>query len=424
MAHDRDLATKLKPGGYIHPQERLLSEGPLMSRNSRSQEDAEQKVEREEARGGPFVVAVETTLMPMLIADPTLPEVPIVFVNEAFIKLSGYTREEVLGRSYHFLSGLETDPDVARDIDVALRAGDAIIREVQLYRKDGRHLWVLQHVTPVFEDGRIRQHFVSFLDITERKAAEDGLRRLNQELDRRVTSRTERLDSTNLQLTDEVERRTEVERVLRRTLEDKDTLLREKDDLMREVNHRVKNTLQMASSLLRAQESVHDAPAVKEALRSAVERLERMAEIHERLYRAQGLQEIQFGEYLGMLCRDLVASFEVVHGPRVRLDVETDEAFLKPDLAVPLALIANEAVTNALKYAFPHGQSGRIEVTFSHTSSSLLRMSIKDDGIGLPDERRTGSLGLTLVQSLAEQIGGGAVISSERGTTVIVSVPP
>ena len=390
---------------------------------SRNQEQAEQKVETEEARGGPFVVAVETTLMPMLIADPTLPDVPIVFVNASFIKMSGYAREEVLGKSYHFLSGPDTDPEVARDIDVSLRAGDAIVREVQLYRKDGGHLWVLQHVAPVFEDGRIRHHFVSFVDITERKAAEDDLRRLNEDLDRRVAARTERLDGINRQLAEEVGRRTEVERVLRNTLQDKDTLLREKDDLMREVNHRVKNTLQMASSLLRIQESVEDAGAVREALHSAVERLDRMAEIHERLYRAQGLQEIEFGGYLGMLCRDLVASFETVHGSRVRLEVDADEAFLKPDQAVPLALIANEAVINALKHAFPNGQPGRIDVTFRHTSRSVLRMTIRDDGIGLPDERRTGSLGLTLVQSLAEQIGGGAVISSERGTTVTVSIP-
>jgi len=392
--------------------------------NSRNQEHAEQKMEKEEARGGPFVVAVEKTLMPMLIADPALPDNPIVFVNAAFIKMSGYAREEVLGKSYHFLSGPDTDPEVARDIDIALRAGEAIVCEVQLYRKDGKRLWALQHASPIFEDGRIIHHFVSFLDITERKAAEDELRRVNDELDRRVAARTERLDGINQKLTEEATRRTEVERVLRSTLEDKDTLLREKDDLMREVNHRVKNTLQMASSLLRIQESVQDGGTVRDALRSTVERLDRMAEIHERLYRAQGLQEIEFGGYLGMLCRDLVASFDTTHGSRVQLEVDADEAFLKPDQAVPLALIANEAVINALKYAFPNGQSGRIEVTFHHTSRNLLRMGISDDGVGLPAERRTGSLGLTLVQSLAEQIGGGAVISSDKGTTVTVSVPP
>jgi PAS domain S-box-containing protein len=272
--------------------------------NSRNQEQAEQKVQTEETRGGPFVVAVETTLMAMLIADPTLPDAPIVFANAAFMKMSGYVREEVLGKSYHFLSGPNTDPEVARDIDVSLRAGDPIVREVQLYRKDGKHLWVLQHVAPVFEDGRIRQHFVSFIDITERKAAEDDLRRLTEELDRRVVLRTERLDGINRRLAEEAERRTEVERVLRNTLQDKDRLLREKDDLMSEVNHRVKNTLQLASSLLLVQGSVQDGDAVREVLRSAVGRLDRMAEIHQRLYQAQGLQEIEFGGYLGMLCRE------------------------------------------------------------------------------------------------------------------------
>jgi PAS domain S-box-containing protein len=396
-----------------------------MPGNPRDQKDAEKMVNAEEARGGPFVVAAESTLMPMLIADPTLPDVPVVFVNAAFIKLSGYTREEVLGRSYHLLSGADTDPEVARVIDLAVRAGEAIVRGVQLYRKDRKQLWVLQHVAPVFEDGRIRYHFASFVDITERKAAEDQLRQLNEELDRRVSSRTERLDQLNRQLASEVERRIEVERVLRNTLHDKDLLLRDKDDLMREVNHRVKNTLQMASSFLRIQLSVarSQGPAVQEALRSAVERLDRMAEIHEKLYRAQGLQEIEFGGYLGMLCRDLLASFGAAPSPNIVLDVDADEAFLKPDQAIPLALIANEAMINALKYAFPDGRPGRIIVSFRHTSRSLLCMTIGDDGVGMPDERRAGSLGLTLMELLAKQIEGGVTVSSGPGTTVTVSIP-
>jgi PAS domain S-box-containing protein len=391
----------------------------------RDQKDAEKMVKAEEARGGPFVVAAESTLMPMLIADPTLPDVPVVFVNAAFIKLSGYTREEVLGRSYHLLSGADTDPEVARVIDLAVRAGEAIVRGVQLYRKDRKQLWVLQHVAPVFEDGRIRYHFASFVDITERKAAEDQLRQLNEELDRRVSSRTERLDQLNRQLASEVERRIEVERVLRNTLHDKDLLLRDKDDLMREVNHRVKNTLQMASSFLRIQLSIAQSQeaAVQEALRSAVERLDRMAEIHEKLYRAQGLQEIEFGGYLGMLCRDLLASFGAAPSPNIVLDVDADEAFLKPDQAIPLALIANEAMINALKYAFPDGRPGRIIVSFRHTSRSLLCMTIGDDGVGMPDERRAGSLGLTLMELLAKQIEGGVTVRSGPGTTVTVSIP-
>lgn len=386
-------------------------------------EKAEQKIQRVEARGDAFVVAVEKTLMPMLIADPMLPDVPIVFVNDSFIKMSGYIREEVLGRSYHLLSGPDTDPDVARDIDVALRAGETIVREVRLYRKDGKLLWALQHVAPIFENGKVRHHFASFVDITRRKAMEDELRRLNEELDRRVAQRTERLDGLNRELSEEAERRIVVERVLRATLQDKDALLREKDDLMREVNHRVKNTLQLASSVLRAQEGIQDTEAVKEALRSAAERVDRMGEIHRMLYEARTLQEIEFGGYLRTLCRDLMATFQTTSGLQASLEVDADEAFLKPDLAIPLALIINETVTNALKHAFPNGKPGRIGVTFRHTASNLLRLRIEDNGVGLPASRRTGSLGLTLVESLAEQIGGGVVVASENGTKVTVSIP-
>lgn len=394
-----------------------------MAERSASQQAAERKIQADEARGDAFVVAVETTLMPMVIADPNVPDIPIVFVNAAFMTMSGYAREEILGRSYHFLSGADTDPEIARDIDIALRAGESIIREVQLYRKDGKRLWVLQHVTPVFEDGRIRHHFGSFLDMTRRKAVEDELRRLNEELDRRVAVRTERLDALNRQLAGESERRAEMERVLRATLEDKDALLREKDDLMREVNHRVKNTLQLASSILRAQEAVHEAVPVKDALRSAAERVDRMAEIHRMLHEAQALQEIEFGAYLRALCRDLLASFQAAGSASPRLDVDTDEAFLSPGAAIPLALIVNEAVSNALKHAFTAGQPGRIDVTFRHTATGILRLTIADNGVGMTGKRRTGSLGLTLVESLAEQIGGGAVITSCGGTSVVVSIP-
>ncbi|WP_146255559.1 sensor histidine kinase, partial [Azospirillum sp. TSA6c] len=156
---------------------------------------------------------------------------------------------------------------------------------------------------------------------------------------------------------------------------------------------------------------------------SAVERLDRMAEIHEKLYRTQGLQEIEFGGYLRMLCRDLLASFEPAQSLHVVLDVDADEVFLKPDRAIPLALIANEAMINALKYAFPDGRSGRIAVSFREISYEVLRMSISDDGIGMAEKRRTGSLGLTLMELLAEQVKGGLTVGSGAGTTVTVSIP-
>ena len=394
-----------------------------MPQRSAAQERAEEKIERERASGSAFVVAVETTLMPMVIADPALPHTPIVFANAAFVKMSGYTPEEVLGRSYHFLSGPDSDPEVARAIDLSLRAGEAIIREVQLRRKDGETLWVLHHVAPVREDGRIVHHFASFVDITRRKAAEDELRRVNEELDRRVAQRTERLDELNRQLAAEGERRVEIERVLRATLEDKDALLRDKDELVREVNHRVKNSLQTTASLLRAQEGVNGDAAVKEALRSAADRVDRMGEIHRMLHEGQAVQEIEFSGYLRTLCHELMATFQTRSGPQARLEVDADEAFLRPDTAIPLALIVNEAVTNALKYAFPDGRTGRVAVTFRYTSDSVLRLVVADDGVGLPARRRTGSLGLTLVESLAGQIGGRAVIASGKGTTVTVSVP-
>lgn len=396
---------------------------PIQQQNRGSaQRAAQEKIERLQHEGGPFVTAVDATRMPMVVTDPTIANNPIIFANAAFLKMCGYDREEVLGQNYHFLGGESTDPEVARRIETALGARQDILIDMQYYTKDGRPIWVAQQVSTIKDDQeRIIQHLASFIDITERKQAEDRLQHLAEDLERRVRARTKRLEQANERLKEEVERRGALESVLRAALEDKQDLVREKEFMIKEVNHRIKNTLQAAQFLLLIQSGQEDSERVKDALQSAGQRLSRLAEVHELLYRTEGYQTIDVAKYLETLCRGLLTSFRQ-DPDHVSLDVDADDVVWGPNLVLPLALIVNETVTNALKFAFPQGQ-GRISVELRATSQNLYRLTIRDDGIGIPSKRRENSLGLKLVDTFAEQIGGQALIKTEVGTVVTITFP-
>lgn len=390
---------------------------------TRQERQAQDSIDRLGAQGGPFVAAVEATRMPMVVTDPTLVNNPIIYANGAFLKLCGYTHEEVLGQNYYFLSGSETDPEVARKIDTALGARQDIDIEVELYTKQGERITVMQFVSPVVDaEGRIAQHFASFIDITERKRLELRLRQMTEDLERRVKVRTDKLEQANRKLQDEVERRRTLEAALRGALEDKQKLLEEKEFMLKEVNHRVKNSLQTAQTFLMAQGLRNDDNLVKEALKSAGQHLSRLAELHEMLHQSEAAEQIEICRYLTTLCQNLISTY---HLPldQVSVDIEIEEQTWGPDLALPLALITNEAMSNALKYAFPDQGRGTILVALHSVAPSIFQLSIQDSGVGIPEQRRSDSLGLKLIDLLAGQIGGSASVVNQNGTIVTVNFP-
>lgn len=146
--------------------------------------EAEANIEALRQRGGLFVEAVARTRMPMAVTDARLPGNPIVFANEAFLRLSGYSMEEVLGQKPHFLSGPDTDPDHAAAFREALRRGEDIVVDTWQYRKDRSRFFAAVFVSPIAdEDGQVIQHFLSYLDITRRAEAEQATRRHAAELE-------------------------------------------------------------------------------------------------------------------------------------------------------------------------------------------------------------------------------------------------
>ncbi|MFI5148457.1 MAG: PAS domain S-box protein [Bacteroidia bacterium] len=193
--------------------------------------------------------------------------------------------------------------------------------------------------------------------------------------------------------------------------------LKEKEVLLKEVHHRVKNNLQVISSILNLQSSYVKDKRTLEILRESQNRIKSMAFIHESLYQTKDFSSINFTEYVTNLTSNLVHSYQGFED-QVILDLKVQEVYLNLDLAIPCGLIINEILSNALKYAFPKNRKGKINLRLSHKNQEI-SLVIQDDGIGLPehiDYRNTESLGLQLVVTLVDQLGGQIRLDRSKGT--------
>ncbi len=194
--------------------------------------------------------------------------------------------------------------------------------------------------------------------------------------------------------------------------------LREKDILLREIHHRVKNNLQVISSLLSLQTRYTDDPNIALAIKSGKDRVKSMTLIHQNLYQRENLTGIDVDSYFDKLVKSLFHSYNI---SKDRIHLETDIASLNLDVdtAVPLGLIANELITNALKYAFPNQQEGLISVKLEEKEGKLI-FSVKDNGTGFqkPDTPKTDGFGLELVDAFKAKLDAEVKICSDNGTMV------
>jgi PAS domain S-box-containing protein len=216
--------------------------------------------------------------------------------------------------------------------------------------------------------------------------------------------------------------------VTERTLADEKirTSLREKEALLKEIHHRVKNNLQVVSSLLGLQSRVISDPTQRTMFEESQNRVYSMALLHESLYQSDNLSQIDFPEYIGQLADYLFKSYGVTPD-RIQLRTDFDQVALHMDAAVPCGLIINELLSNSLKYAFPGSRCGEIRIGLHEVENSEIRLIIADDGVGLTggvDWTTTRSLGLRLVRSLAQQLGATIEITSEMGMEVQLTFPP
>ena len=196
--------------------------------------------------------------------------------------------------------------------------------------------------------------------------------------------------------------------------------LEEKETLLREVHHRVKNNLQVISSLLFLQSQKATDPALTRMFDEMEWRVKTMALIHENLYQSTDMVRVDFRRYLQMLVEGLTSAHA---GRPVRLATRLDDVSLEIHTAVPCGLIVNELVTNAFLHAFKDGAEGVIRVEFSECDGRL-ELLVRDDGVGLPADaqlNQSASLGLRLVHNLTEQIGGELKVDRDRGTSFLIT---
>jgi len=208
---------------------------------------------------------------------------------------------------------------------------------------------------------------------------------------------------------------------LEELLHEKDRLLEEKEWLLKEIHHRVKNNLQIVMSLLNTQSAYIENDAALVVIRENQHRVYAMSLIHQKLYQSENVALIDIPVYISELVDYLRSSFDTHH-----IRFELDIAPVKLDVAqtVPMGLILNEAVTNAIKYAFPDSRSGLITVTLRPTGGHYLALTIKDNGVGLPegmDINQTDSLGMSLMQGLSRQLEGSFLLENKHGLTITIA---
>jgi PAS domain S-box-containing protein len=343
----------------------------------------DRKQAEEAVRAGQRFIQAVADALPHILYVFDLASRRVVYANRQVAQELGYTAEEVQALGEDVLPRLMHPEDLARLPALFARwdgapAGASFESEYRLRHKDGTWRWFLSHDT-VFSRtpaGAVKEFLGTAQDVTARKQAEDQLR----------------------------------------------ASLQEKEALLKEVHHRVKNNLQIVSSLLSLQARRVKDPAVLDLLRESQNRVRSMALVHEGLYRSGNLARIGFAAHIRSLCGHLFRSYGV-DPQRIRLAVEIDPVVLDLDQAIPCGLLVNELVSNALKYAFPEGRPGQVTVAFQAPPQGSCTLIVRDDGVGLPpdlDVNRSPSLGLQLVGDLAGQLGGTLTVDRQGGTAVRV----
>jgi PAS domain S-box-containing protein len=318
--------------------------------------------------------------------------------NRATLKALGGSASEVLNKKCYEIFHHSQQPPAACPVEKMRQSGRWETVEMEIEALGGIYL---VSCTPVFDaQGRLQKIFHIATDISHRKRAEEELQQYKEHLENLVQERTAQLTWANEKLQREILEHRDTEKKLQNSLAEKEVLLRE-------IHHRVKNNLQIISSLLNLQLTYPGKKTAQEILADSQNRLQTMALIHESLYLSQDLARIQFVRYLREMLGRLLQIYKTPD-QEIKAAVEGDEVHLDITRAVPCALIANELLTNALKHAFPGGREGEILVTMKAVDESF-ELRVQDNGVGLPanaDLKNNSKLGLQIVGTLVNQLGG------------------
>ena len=302
------------------------------------------------------------------------------YSNHVVEKILGYTPEEIVGKKY-FYDFFE--PGIKKQLKEKIFAA---FREKTNFRhfiyanvhKMGHVVFLETSGTPVLDE---QSNFLGYrgvdTDFTERKLAEEHLRKS----------------------------------------------LKEKEILLRELHHRTKNNLQVISSLLDLHSINIEDKNILNIIKEVQHRIKSIALVHEKLYHAKDLSDVNLKDYITDFAHALLKSYEGIKG-RISLKVDVDDIVLSLDTITPCGMIISELVSNSLKYAFPDGEKGKVTIECHSIDGGEVQLRICDNGIGLPkglDFRNTKSLGFKLICKLAEnQLGGTVEQESRKGTSFLI----
>jgi two-component sensor histidine kinase len=276
----------------------------------------------------------------------------------------------------------------------------------------------LETKVTVTSKGELAQLATTFNHMTEAlKESRDSLNEANRELEQKVSDRTVELKNSNEQLQVELVERGRTTGII-------ESSLREKEMLLKEVHHRVKNNMQVISSLLNLQGKQIKDEQARAIFQDSQNRVKSMALIHESLYQTDDLSHIDFAEYLRKLINHISRSYQI-QTEAIKMKVNVGDLALGVDTAVPCGLIINELISNSLKHAFPAGTAGEILIDLD-TNDGGYKLTLSDDGIGLPkdlDIEHAKTLGLKLVRTLTEQLRGQLSHSNGHGTKFEITFP-
>jgi two-component sensor histidine kinase len=231
--------------------------------------------------------------------------------------------------------------------------------------------------------------------------------RIKQRLNRQLEQKQQAINERNI--------------ALEHLIGEKDGLIREKDWLVKEIHHRVRNNLQIVISLLNAQAEFLENPSARSAIQESRERMEAIAIVHQKLYQAENNTLIHVRTYIFELVDNLQDCF--ANGSYIHFLLSIADIVLDISQSVPLGLILNEAITNAIKYAYPKGQHGAVRISLQPTKDNRIELRISDDGKGLPpnfDWKNSPSLGLQLINLLAEQLKGELYFVNKAGLEILL----
>jgi PAS domain S-box-containing protein len=317
----------------------------------------------------------------------------VVDANPFFVGLIGIPREALLGTRVWELSLLKPVLSSEARFQELVRLEHIRHEDVAIEISGGRRLDA-EVDTAVYLVNQVRVVQCHVRDVSARKRTEDSLRQ-------------------------DITARKEAEQALEHSLAEKEALLKE-------VHHRVKNNLQVISSLLRLESARSAEPGVRRVLKEMQGRILSMALLHEALYRSGDFRRVDLGAYLKQLAEQFFRSQNLAPG-MVRLETKTASCYVSIDQAIPCGLIVNELMTNALKHGFPEGRKGEVRVTVQPASDGNIMIDVSDDGVGLSEDfetRRGKSLGVQLVSDLSRQVGGRLEIGGAPGSRFAVTFAP